>query len=171
MQPLWPGKRQGTDRLKIDSKGVLNSYVSFIKMSGMNQIIGALKEAAGRGCKIRVLTTTYLGVTEMTAVDRIAGIDGAEVRISYDPRSTRLHAKAYMFRRKTGFDTAFIGSSNLSKAALNEGMEWNVKMTSEDVPQVLRRIGHMFYEYWNSSDFEPYDPDSETDRARLRESL
>ena len=131
--------------------------VSFIKMSGINQIFESLKNFTENNGKLRILTTTYMGVTERFAVDRLAKLKNTEIKISYDSRSTRLHAKAYVFKRNSGFDTAFIGSSNLSKAAMNEGMEWNVKLTAQDVPDAMKNIFHLYDQYWNSSDFKKYD--------------
>ena len=49
--------------------------------------------------------------------------------VQYDALRTRLHAKAWLFRRTSGFDTAYIGSSNLSNAALIDGVEWNVRLS------------------------------------------
>ena len=74
-----------------------------------------------------------MGATDPDALDRLVREFGAEVKIQYDAQRTRLHAKAWMFRRSTRFDTAYVGSSNLSRAALLDGVEWNVR---------LSRVGH-----------------------------
>ena len=70
-----------------------------------------------------------MGATERAALDRLVREFGAEVKIQYDAQRTRLHAKAWMFRRNTAFDTAYVGSSNLSRAALLDGVEWNVRLS------------------------------------------
>ena len=61
-----------------------------------------LEELRGRGKRLRVITTTYLGGTERRAVDELVRRFGADVKIRYEEQSTRLHAKAWLFRRNTG---------------------------------------------------------------------
>ena len=102
-------------------------------------------------------------------VDRMVREFGAEVRIQYDAQRTRLHAKAWLFRRKTGFDTAYVGSSNLSHAALVEGLEWNVRLSKIANPSLMNKFEATFDSYWSDGSFESYDPDS--DRDRLDDAL
>ena len=80
---------------------------------------------------------------------------GAEVRISYDTTSTRLHAKAWLFERQSGFSTALIGSSNLSNTALVDGLEWNVRLSTVDTPTVLDTFRATFESYWADAHVEP----------------
>ncbi|AMK14545.1 helicase [methanogenic archaeon mixed culture ISO4-G1] len=143
--------------------------VSFVRLSGIKQIYSTLEQFTQRKGKLKILTTTYMGVSEKEAIDLLSKLPGTEVKVSYDSHSTRLHAKAYIFRRNTGYNTAFIGSSNLSKAAMNDGMEWNVKLTSQDVPGVMHDIFHLYEQYWNSDDFETYSEEENGDK--LSEAL
>ena len=109
-----------------------------------------------------------MGATERAALDRLVRDFGAEVSIQYDAHRTRLHAKAWLFRRDTGFDTAYVGSSNLSRSALLEGVEWNVRL-SESPRRASSKVPATFDTYWNDRTFEPYDPDR--DRDRLDDAL
>ena len=116
-----------------------------------------------------MITTTYMGATERAALDRLVLELGAEVRIQYDTARTRLHAKAWMFRRQTGYDTAYVGSSNLSRAALLDGVEWNVRLSRVANPAILNQFQGTFQTYWNDASFERYDPN--LDRDRLDDAL
>ncbi|WP_248962084.1 DUF3427 domain-containing protein [Sphaerisporangium perillae] len=142
---------------------------AFVKWSGLRILEQPLAELRRRGALLRVITTTYMGATERRALDRLVRDFGAEVRISYEQNSTRLHAKAWLLRRHTGFDTAYIGSSNLSRAALLDGLEWNVRLSSVTAPRLLDKFEGTFDSYWNRPQFEPYDPAS--DGERLDEAL
>jgi superfamily II DNA or RNA helicase len=110
-----------------------------------------------------------MGATERAALDRLVREFGAEVKVQYDAQRTRLHAKAWMFRRRTTFDTGYVGSSNLSRAALLDGVEWNVRLSAVDTPSLLTKFRATFDTYWNDSSFESYDP--ERDRDRLDDAL
>ncbi|MDP2504644.1 DUF3427 domain-containing protein [Oceanobacter sp. 3_MG-2023] len=144
--------------------------VSFIKWTGIRIFKDELESFTKSGRKLKVITTSYMGATDFKAVQFLAGLPNTEVKLSYNTSSERLHAKSYLFKRKTGFDTGYIGSSNLSHSALTNGLEWNLKVTSQEIPHILKKSLDMFEVYWNSSDFEVYDG-SECSEKKLRISL
>lgn len=153
-----PGEpRVGSQVLaEIGSADRIDVVMAFIRNSGLMPLHDALRRHVARGRPLRVLTTTYTGSTERAALDRLAGL-GAQVRVSYDTTSTRLHAKAWLFYRESGFSTAFVGSSNLTHSAQVAGLEWNVRVAGARNPDVLAKIGAVFEAYWQSGDFVAYD--------------
>ncbi|MFI1889154.1 DUF3427 domain-containing protein [Streptomyces jumonjinensis] len=156
-------------RAELATADRVDLLCAFVKWHGLRVIEQSLEAAQARGVPIRVITTTYIGATERRALDRLVQQFKASVKVNYELRSTRLHAKAWLFRRKSGYDTAYVGSSNLSKAALLDGLEWNVRLSSIATPDVLRKFDATFDSYWSDSAFEQYDP--ELDAARLDEAL
>lgn len=156
-------------RAELATADSVDLLCAFVKWHGLRVLEDALRAARDRGVPIRVITTTYIGATDRHALDRLVRDFDAEVRVNYEVRSTRLHAKAWLFRRNTGFDTAYVGSSNLSKAALLDGLEWNVRLSSVATPAVLEKFKATFDAYWEDISFERYDP--ERDRERLDEAL
>ncbi|RKN60729.1 DUF3427 domain-containing protein [Streptomyces klenkii] len=156
-------------RAELATADRVDLLCAFVKWHGLRVLEEALAGAASRGVPIRVLTTTYIGATERKALDRLVSDFNAEVKVNYELRSTRLHAKAWLLRRNSGYDTAYVGSSNLSRAALLDGLEWNVRLSSVATPAVLKKFEATFDSYWSDAAFEPYDP--ETDGERLEGAL
>ena len=159
----------GTELQKeIASADRIDLLVSFIKYSGLQVILPALRRFTGRGGHLRIITTTYMGATDPKAVIELSRLPRTQIRISYNTKETRLHAKAYMFFRDSGASTAYIGSSNLSHAAIGDGLEWNVKITAADQPLILEKMRATFDTYWESPDFTEYTAEEE---ARLRDAI
>ncbi|WP_171114066.1 DEAD/DEAH box helicase [Streptomyces sp. Z423-1] len=156
-------------RAELATADRVDLLCAFVKWHGLRMIEQSLRAAHERDVPIRVITTTYIGATERRALDRLVEEFGAQVKVNYETRSTRLHAKAWLFRRDSGYDTAYVGSSNLSKAALLDGLEWNVRLSSVATPDVLRKFEATFDAYWSDPSFEAYDPAA--DGERLREAL
>ncbi|MEV6283375.1 DUF3427 domain-containing protein [Kribbella sp. NPDC051770] len=160
----------GTElRAEIDSSNEVDLLCAFVKWHGLRVLEPELQRLRLRGAPLRVITTTYMGATDRRALDRLVQDFGAEVKVQYDALRTRLHAKAWLFRRATGFDTAYVGSSNLSRAALLDGVEWNVRLSRIGTPSLLNKFAATFDTYWNDPSFETYDP--ERDRDRLDDAL
>lgn len=150
----------------------VDAIIAFVTVGGVNAIRDALQAFAQRPApRLRLLTTTFTRTTEVAALDTFAGLPGAEVRISYDTQRTRLHAKAWLFRRHTGLTTAYIGSANLTATALGAGQEWMVKVCAADLPHVIAQFEGTFETLWNEPEFEHYAPDDLAQRARLRDAL
>jgi superfamily II DNA or RNA helicase len=129
---------------------------AFIKWHGLRLLLDAITAAVERGVPVRVLTTTYMGVTEPHALE-ILEDRGAKVRVCYETQATRLHAKSWLIEREHGATTAYVGSSNLSHSALTDGMEWNVRLNERATPEVIARLRRVFDAYWSSDLFEPFD--------------
>lgn len=154
---------------EIGSADEIDVIVSFIMMGGLRQLMPALRAHAEAGRPLRVVTTTYMGTTDAAAVEQLAGLRGATVKVSYDGRRTRLHAKAWLFRRATGLSTAYIGSANLSRAALFGGHEWMVRVSAADLPHVIAKFEGSFQSLWEDPEFETYSGDA--DHQKLARAL
>jgi superfamily II DNA or RNA helicase len=140
---------------------------AFIRWQGLRLLERELKQLCGARKPFRVLTTVYCGATEAPALDALVDW-GADLKVSYDNQRTRLHAKAWLFRRDTGFSTAYIGSSNLSASALLDGLEWNVRLSAVENPHVLDRFAAAFESYWQDPEFETY---SHVERPRFERAV
>lgn len=151
---------------EIASSDRIDFLISFIRFSGLQLLLPTLRLFTARGGHLRIVTTTYMGATDPKAIEVLASLPHTEVRISYDVKETRLHAKSYMFYRESGYSTAYIGSSNLSHAAIAEGMEWNMKVTAQDQPHIIDKMSATFETYWHSEDFTSYEPQKDEEKLR-----
>lgn len=142
---------------EIRSSDTIYWLVSFIKWAGIRIFRNELEEFTRSGKRLKIITTSYMGATDAKAVEFLASLPNTEVKLSYNTQRERLHAKSYLFLRNTGFNTGYIGSSNLSHSALTNGLEWNLKITSQEIPHIIERSINTFETYWNSKEFEVFD--------------
>ena len=141
---------------EIESADRIDIIVAFVRWSGIRQIRERLHRHIQEGKSIRVITSTYTGTTELRALEELERI-GAQIKVSYDTGSTRLHAKAWLFHRRSGFSTVYIGSSNLTHTAQATGLEWNVRASQRLNADVVDTFERTFETYWQDPHFEEFD--------------
>jgi len=135
--------------------------VAFVKTTGirllMPDLLAALSRQTSSGepeCQVRILTSDYLDVTDPEALRLLLLLQeqehGAEVRV-YVTSGSSFHLKAYVLARVSREEviegTAFVGSSNISRQALQDGLEWNYRITYPADPGFLetrQRFAELF---------------------------
>ena len=158
---------------EIPSADHVDWIVSFIKLSAVNaffpQLLAYCSTPRADGApKLRIATTTYIGATDASALEKLFRLPNTQIKVCFNSSQTRLHAKAYIFRRDSGFGSAYIGSANLSSAALSSGMEWTVKVSQSELPNLWERTQIAFESCWNDPNFETCTAD---DLPRIRDAL
>jgi len=156
-------------RKELETADSCDILCSFIKWGGIRVLEDELTQFTNRpGTSLRIITTSYLGATDIKAVEFLRNLRNTSVRVSYDTHRTRLHAKSYIIRRNSGFGSAYIGSANLSQAALTDGLEWTVKVSQYEQPYLWEKVIATFETHWNDNEFELYEAG---DRERLNSAL
>lgn len=145
---------------EIQSAERVDILCSFILWSGLRVILDALRELTSKpdladaAPRLRVITTSYMGNTEVKALEQLLHLPQTEIKVNYDTKHGRLHAKAYLIHRPTGFGSAYIGSANLSKSALSEGLEWTTKISQFELPYLWQKVTQTFNGYWLDGEFD-----------------
>ena len=171
---LFTGNNVGISLESEIKKEILSAdeicwLVSFIKFSGIRIFKKELEEFTKSGKKLKIITTSYMGATDVKAVEYLSSLPNTEIKVSYNSEHERLHAKAYLFLRNSGFHTGYIGSSNLSRSALTNGLEWNLKVTTQEIGHIIDKFQKTFETYWEDPEFEFYKKG--TDKVKLSTAL
>lgn len=159
---LFTGSNAGVSLESELKKEILSAdqiyfLVSFIKWTGIRIFEKELQEFTENGGKLKIITTSYMGATDLKAVEYLSSLKNTEIKVSYNTENERLHAKAYLFHRNTGFNTGYIGSSNISRSALTSGLEWNMKVTTNEISHIIDKFKKTFDTYWQDKEFELFD--------------
>ncbi len=144
--------------LHMDQATIVDIAVAFLLDSGARLIVEHLRDFLARGGRARILVGDYLDVTEPAALRRLADLEGDLNLRVYEARSRGFHLKTYSFLTNTD-GVAFVGSSNLSEAALTTSIEWNYKVVSSHDTAGFSEIRSRFAELFNDSASRPITPD------------
>ncbi|MEN8207350.1 MAG: DUF3427 domain-containing protein [Pseudomonadota bacterium] len=160
--------------------------VAFILESGLTRIESHLLDVLDGGGCIRVLTGDYLDVTEPRALLRLLDLQAAieysndtdqcvgsiDCRVFQTDASLGFHPKGYLIGRRGGEHVAYVGSSNLTRTALERGVEWNYRLTKQGEPQAVFTIEAEFEKLFNHSRTVPLTEDwIEAYRNRRRAAI
>jgi len=162
---------------------------AFVQDSGLGLLRGAIMSAVDRGARVRVITGDYLHVTQAAALSRLLDWTSAsaaherenddrsgsfEARVvqmqKLRPDVPSFHPKSWRFEGD-GFGAAFVGSSNISHAALQRGIEWNLRVERNRDPQAYAEVVDAFERWWAAA--SPLTADwvaSYAERVRLHET-
>ncbi|WP_416397140.1 DEAD/DEAH box helicase family protein [Allohahella sp. A8] len=113
--------------------------VAFIQRAGLELLRDDLQSVLTRdNVQVRILTSDYFGITDPQALRELMLLQqsGAEVKVYECAPGTSFHLKTYLFVHQLGqggsnvglVGEAFIGSSNISRQALKDGLEWNYRI-------------------------------------------
>jgi superfamily II DNA or RNA helicase/diadenosine tetraphosphate (Ap4A) HIT family hydrolase/HKD family nuclease len=153
-RPLW---KCLADRLRGASE--IDLLASFVQRSGLDVVGKSLFQARAAGARIRLLVGDYLGITDPEALrlllgwmqdsgpsfeSRLAELD----RLRGAPHS--FHPKAWRIADASG-GIVVVGSSFLSRAALETGIEWNLVGETSGSGVIDRELLAAFDDLWQQA--------------------
>ncbi len=105
--------------------------VAFILESGVALLREHFRDLLERGGRLRIVTGNYLGVTDPNALLTLLDIkeeypESFDLR-AFEAHSQSFHPKSFVFYDDSGGGVALVGSSNLTRPALTDGVEWNYR--------------------------------------------
>ncbi len=135
----------------------IDMAVAFIKATGLRLLFADLKDAITpeaesnrQPARLRIITSDYLDVTDPEALRCLMLLQerGAQIRV-YEAAASSFHMKAYIFMRQNDrsgvHGMAFVGSSNISRQALQDGLEWNYRIDkSTEIGEIRSRFEELF---------------------------
>ena len=144
-------------RHSIDTAESIDIVVSFLMESGVRLLIADLRQAVERGVPIRILTGNYLGITQPSALYLLRSTFGDKIDLRFYTDAKRsFHAKSYIFHYPD-HNEVYVGSSNLSKSALTDGIEWNYRLSDQVDPRSYRRFYKTFEDLFGGDYVEIID--------------
>lgn len=112
-------------RTSLETAESIDLIVSFLMESGVRMLTEELKPAVERHVPVRILTGSYLGITQPSALYLLKSTfhDAVEIHF-YNEKNRSFHAKSYIFHHADE-NEIYVGSSNVSRSAFTSGIEWN----------------------------------------------
>lgn len=135
--------------------------VSFIKKAGLVLLFKDIEAAVERGCKGRIITSTYQNFTDIESLKSFYALMGRcsnfQCHLDYesfhgtDYSTLGYHSKGYLFE----FDDhreLVIGSSNITRYALLKNIEWDVSVKDYFVNGAYDDALKEFEEKWDATE-------------------
>ena len=135
--------------------------VSFIKRAGLILLYKDIEAALERGCKGRILTSTYQNFTDIESLNSFFALMGKcpnfQCHLDYDSFHDNgyvtlgYHSKGYLFE----FDDhreLIVGSSNITRYALLKNIEWDVAVSDHYESGVYDEAKKEFEEKWAATE-------------------
>lgn len=138
---------------EIKKANELKFIVSFLRESGVKLLCEDLKDAINRGVKIKIITGTYLNITEPSAIYYLKNElkNNIEIR-AFNETNKSFHPKTYIINQDDE-GVIFIGSSNISKSALTNGLEWNYRIKKSKLEEDYIKFENRFDEIFENRSY------------------
>lgn len=125
------------ERLKVSIAKAqkVDIVVAFLMESGVRLLVDDFTDAVERGVVLRILCGNYLKITQPQALYLLKDSLGEQVDLRfYNVAHKSFHPKAYLFEFEEDGEI-FVGSSNVSRSALTDGIEWNYRISAKTSPE------------------------------------
>lgn len=134
--------------------------VSFIKKAGLILLFKDIEAAVERGCKGRIITSTYQNFTDIESLKSFYSLmdrcQNFECNLDYECfhdtgyATLGYHSKGYLFQ----FDDCcelIVGSSNITRYALLKNIEWDVVIREDFTSDVYAQALSEFEDKWQAT--------------------